>query len=175
MVNYQKFFILVTLAFFANLAEISAGCDRDYFKINDSAGAKITEIVTTVAHTRVLSLWGKEKHLRQLGDEVDKEVAFLQFWFFVFSHPKLANDMRIIRKSSMKYNNFVSGGRTSILATYNKDKEGFLKMGHCFATYLNLDPEKTVLVLKEGLEALETSNTGLKPFFDYLIDQKSKS
>lgn len=175
MKNYQKFLIFVTFAFCTSLTEVSASCDRDHFEVSKENGAKISEIVSTVAHTRVLSLWGKEKHLKQLGAEVDKDVAFLQFWFYIFSHPKLADDMRIIQKSSMKYNPFISGGRTSILASYNKDKEAFLKNGHCFAEFLNLNPEETVAKLKEGLEALETNNTGLKPFFDYLIQQKKKS
>lgn len=175
MKNYGKFLIFLLLAFFANLTEVSASCDRDYFDVSKPTGAKISEIVSTVAHTRVLSLWGKEKHLKQLGEDVDKEVAFLQFWFYIFSRPKLADDMRIIQKSSMKYNPFISGGRTSILASYNKDKEAFLKVGHCFAVFLNLDPEKTVDILRQGLEALQSSNTGLKPFFDYLIEQKKKS
>ncbi len=174
MKRYGKFLQVTLILLCIFLSEVSASCEFE-FSVSKTAGDKISEIVTTVAHTRALSLWGKEKHLKKLGADVDDEVNFLQFWAFVFSHPKLAKDMKIIQNSSMKYNPFISGGRKAILEAYNKDKECFLKTGVGFAIFLKIDPETTVRHLKEGLEALETKNTGLKPFFDYLIEEKNKS
>ena len=174
MKDLGKYLITAILLSWLALANISASCEFE-FSVTKENGAKISEIVSTVAHTRALSLWSKENHLKKLGAEVDNEVNFLQFWAFVFSHTKLAKDMRIIQKSSMKYNPFISGGRKAILEAYSKDKECFLKTGIGFARFLKIDPETTVRLLKEGLEALETKDTGLKPFFDFLIEEKTKS
>jgi hypothetical protein len=155
------------------LLNLFSGCDFEY-KISEDAAQKIAEIVTTVAHTRPLSLWGKEKHLRKLGDEVDKEVAFFVFWAYVFSDSNLSKDMKMIRGSSLKYNSFISGGRTEILAEYNENKECFLNQCKGFATYLELNPDELSEILKNSLSEFERKKTGLKPFFDYLIDHKNQ-
>jgi hypothetical protein len=174
MMQLGKYLIIALVVLWSPFVNLSASCEFE-FSVTEANGAKISEIVTTVARTRALFLWGKESHLRKLGDDVDKDVNFFQFWAFVFSHPKLTNDMKKIQSSTMKYNPFISGGRKAILEAYNSDKECYLKTGIGFATFLKLDPETTVMHLKEGLEALEKNDTGLKPFFDYLILEKNKS
>jgi hypothetical protein len=155
------------------LSNLNAGCEFEYTISNDAA-QKIAEIVTTVAHTRPLSLWGKEKHLRKLGDEVDKEVAFFVFWAYVFSDSNLTKDMKMIRGSSLKYNSFISGGRKEILEEYNQNKDCFLKKCEGFANYLKLNSDELVPILKKSLADFEKKKTGLKPFFDYLIENKMK-
>jgi hypothetical protein len=163
--------ILVT--FFCSI-QLHSSCTFEFF-VAETEANKITEIVTTVAHSRMFSLWGKESHLKQLGAEVDKKVDFLNFWAFILSSPRLVSDMKIIQGSSLKYNSFISGGREAILASYNKDKECFLNTSSGFATYLKVDPEKTKALLKEGLDNFQNNKLALKPFFNYLIGEKSKS
>lgn len=138
-------------------------------------GAKITEIVSTVAHTRALSLLSKRKHLDDLGDQVAKEVPFLQFWGYIFSNPKLTHDMKLIQNSSFKYNSFISGGREAVLKDYDSNKECFLKQVDGFAVFLKLDPKTTTPLAQSSLESFRTYKNGLKPFFDYLIAERLKS
>lgn len=123
----------------------------------------------------MFSLWGKESHLKKLGKEVDQKVDFLNFWAFILSSPRLASDMKIIQGSSLKYNSFISGGREAILASYHKDQECFLNSSKGFATFLKVDPEKTKALLKEGLDNFQNNKLALKPFFDYLILEKTSS
>jgi hypothetical protein len=159
---------------FFSIVSLHSSCNFEFF-VAETEGNKITEIVTTVAHSRMFSLWGKESHLRKLGDEVDKKVDFLNFWAFILSSPRLTSDMKIIQGSSLKYNSFISGGRKAILASYKKDKECFLNGAIGFATFLKVDPEKTKALLKEGLDNFENNKLALKPFFNYLISEKTSS
>ncbi len=170
MTQWPLLTILLALVY---SVQLRCSCTFEFFVAEPEAN-KIIEIVSTVAHSRMFSLWGKEPHLKKLGAEVDKKVDFLNFWAFILSSPKLVGDMKIIQGSSIKYNSFISGGREAILASYNKDKECFLNASSGFATYLKVDPEKTKALLREGLDHFQNNKLSLKPFFNYLIEEKSK-
>jgi len=175
MLLIKHTFLIFALITSLSSAEISASCSFDP-AVSDTAGAKIAEIVTTVAKTRALYLAVKKNHLEKLGDDVHKEVAFFPFWAYIFSRPELASAMRKIQNSSMKYNPFIGGGREALLgATKTEgDLECFLKTGEEFATYLKVNPSQVKALLQEGLKKLNEDQTGLKPFFDFLITEKSK-
>ncbi len=175
MSQFKTFFLAFALIISIYSIEISASCTFDA-NVSEVAGAKISEIVITVAKTRALYLAIKKNHLEKLGDDVHKEVAFFPFWAYIFSRPELAKAMKKIQDSSMKYNPFIGGGREALLevSKTEKDLECFLKIGEEFAIYLKIDPNQTKALLEEGLKKLKDDQTGLKPFFDYLIAEKNK-
>ncbi len=142
--------------------------------ISDKSQKEISEIVETVANTGYLSLLGKKGHLDRLGDIVDKEVETLDFWGYIFSQPKLANDMKKIQGESMKYNNFVQNSGKGFLKAYHQNK-CFLEQVESFAKYLKINPKKTVELMKECLKKGESDKNAFKPFIDYLIEEKSKA
>lgn len=143
------------------------------FKLNISSADqhRITEIVETVANDGYLTLLGEQGHLNQLGKIVDKDVPSLQFWGYIFSVPKLAKSMKKIQSESMKYNHFVE----SSLEGFHKESqqnECFYTQVEHFATFLKVDPKKTVSILKSCLAKGKSDKKALKPFLDYLISQK---
>lgn len=143
------------------------------YNVSRADGAKITEIVQTVAHTSTVALAFKSGHLHNLGHSVDKTVASFEFLAYIFSHPELADDMALIQKSSMKYNNFVEGLYKGLVGDYNRGI--FYARARGFAHFLGLDEEKTISILKGCIEdAIQNKNKrAFKPFLNYLIAMKA--
>jgi len=182
---YIYTFITLILIFFASFlftesAEIkevitTSKCEKFSPKISSKDGERIEEIISTMANTSTLGLAFKSKHLRRLGDEVDKKVPPLEFLAYIFSHPQLAEYMARIQTSGFKYNGFVEGLQGNLMKLH---KQGCLEeQGKEFAKYLNLDAKKIVSLLQKGAEKAIKNNDkrAFKDLVTYLITEKSKS
>ncbi len=102
----------------------------------------------TVAHEGVFSLMGKEKHLRQIGAIVSSEVSDFAYWAYVFSSPKLAQDMKLIQKSNLKYKGFVKGTGKTVMQEYHENP-CLLEQARGFAHYLKLPEEEFIALLEQ--------------------------
>lgn len=147
-------------------------CKEFTGKVDPEDGERIDTVITTMANTSLIGLAFKSSQLHKLGDILDKHVPPFEFLGYIFSHPKLAKAMTEIKQSRMKYDNFVDGLKKGLLKEY--ESGCFFYRAKGFAKYLNLNEEKTLLVLKKCVEAAKTSKskTAFKPFVDYLIKEK---
>lgn len=142
-------------------------------EISEKNKALIDETITTVAESGLFSLMGKKSHLEQMGAVLSKEVPDLTYWAYVLSTPKLAQDMKIIQGSSMKYNGFVKGTRDRLMREHRQNP-CLLEQAKGFAKYLKIPEEKTVEVLKKSIESDGQDKKAFKAFLDYIIDAKVK-
>lgn len=154
---------------------LSGHCKEFRTKVDKKSEANITEIISTMADTSTLGLAFKSNHLKELGKQVDESVPSpLVFLYVIFSDQKLANDMKIIKKSSFKYNNFCEGLYKNMMTSYH-NKECFKKNMYSFAKTLKLDKEKTYIVAKTcGRHGENKNKDAFRPFVDYLIQHLSK-
>lgn len=151
---------------------LSSDCRFD-MKIAEKQKENITTIISTVANDGYFALLGQKGKLNKLGDEVDKNVTSLQFWGYIFSQPKLAQDMKKISKDSMKFGDFLTNSLKN-LTRMEKENSCFYDQVEGFAKYLKVDPEKTKSILKECIAKGKSDSKALRPFIQYLIDQKAK-
>ncbi|MCH9812176.1 hypothetical protein K0U07_05400 [bacterium] len=147
------------------------------FDMNVDAQSKknIAEIISTMANTSTVGLAFKSNHLKALGKEVDKKVPSpLVFLAVIFSDQKLANDMKIIKQSSFKYNNFCEGLYKNMM-TSSQNKECFKRNLDKFSKLLKLNPEKTYTVAETCAKHGANGNKdAFRPFVDYLIQELSR-
>lgn len=87
-------------------------------KVSSKEGEIIDEIITTMGKTNVIALGFKQGHLKALGAKLHG-VGALQFLAYIFSHKELKSYMGNIRKSSFKWNGFMSG----IITGLNKEAD----------------------------------------------------
>jgi len=149
-------------------------CKEFSMKVDKASREKVAEIISTMANTSTVGLAFKAGHLKQLGKEVDKKVPSpLTFLAIIFSDQQLANDMKIIKQSSYKYDNFCEGLYPNMQKDYS-DKECFKKNVYAFAKYLKIDKEKTYTIAETCGKRGESGNKdAFKPFVDYLISKLS--
>lgn len=141
--------------------------------VSRQQGEYIEEIVQTLSNTATFSLLFKKGRLRSLGAKLDGKVPSFEFLGYIFSHPALAKDMANVKKSAMKYNNFVKGLQESFLEDY---QNGCLfTRGAAFAKYLGLPKEKIQEILQSCVEAATSKDddTAFRPLVDYLIKEKA--
>lgn len=155
--------------------KVVADCKKFTTKVDSKSKANIAEIVNTLADTSTFGLAFKSNHLKKIGAEVDKSVPSpLSFLYVIFSDPHLAKQMKVVRESSMKYDNFVEGLFRNMYKLY-KDPKCFEEQITEFAKALNLDVKKTITVAETcGKHGDEGNKKAFKPFVDYLIQQKAK-
>lgn len=172
--------VIVVIVYFFYFADRSTKgvigfSKKTEFNLNDVTPAdrkKISDIITTMGTTSTFGLAFEQGRLERLGNEIN-HVPPLEFQAVIFSDPQLAYYMRVIRESSMKYNNYVAGLQPGLVKEY---QDGYLlEKTKGFAKYLNIPVEKTVQVVKDCSEnaVQHKSKLAYKPFVDYLIEQKS--
>ncbi len=136
--------------------------------ISNKNKALINETFATVANDGLFSLLGKKSHLEDMGEILSKEVPDLTYWAYVLSDPKLTQDMKIIQKSSAKYNGFIEGTRNRIMKEC-QDPSCFLSQAAEFSQYVHLPEDTTVNILKECIANDGQDVHAFKKFLDYLF------
>lgn len=142
--------------------------------ISNKNKALINETFATVANDGLFSLLGKKSHLENMGEILSKEVPDLTYWAYVLSDPKLTQDMKVIQKSSAKYNGFIEGTRNRIMKEC-QDPSCFLNQAAEFSQYVHLPEETTVNILKECMANDSQDVHAFKKFLDYLFAEKGPS
>ncbi|MCH9620751.1 MAG: hypothetical protein S4CHLAM20_01540 [Chlamydiia bacterium] len=150
------------------------GCKKFTTHVDSKSKEKVAEIITTMANTSTVGLAFKANHLRALGKEIDKKVPSpLTFLYIIFSDQKLANDMKIVKQSSYKYDNFCEGLYPNMQMDYG-DKKCFKDNVYLFAKALKINQEKTYNIAETcGKQGESGNKDAFKPFVDYLIQQKA--
>ena len=153
---------------------LSGNCKPFHMNVDSQSKKNINEIISTLANTSTLGLAFKSNHLKALGKDVDKKVPSpLMFLAVIFSDQKLANDMKIIKQSSFKYNNFCEGLYKNMMTSY-QNKECFKKNIDSFSKLLKLNPEKTYTIAETcGKHGVNGNKDAFRPFVDYLIKELS--
>ena len=99
--------------------------------IKEEESRAIDEILSTLSKNSVISLGFKKSRLQSLGKRLHA-LGSLQFLGYVFHKQNLKDQMRSIRKSSLKWNGFVEGFKPGLeraaqsKALY-KELKGFCK------------------------------------------------
>jgi hypothetical protein len=144
-----------------------SNCTFNPFIAEETKG-RIHEIIETVANNGLLSLMGKKGYLIKLGDVVGAATTDFAYWAYVFSTPKLAQDMKKIQRSSVKYEGFIKGSQNKALRECNANP-CFLQQARGFAAYLHVPEEELVAVLQECIEESAHNKYAFKKYLDYLI------
>ncbi len=138
-------------------------------KVSKEDGERIQTLISTIAHSSYTSLLFKQGDLRRIGDTLDRNLAPFVFLGYIFSDPQLTQDMKLIQKSSMKYDNFVKGVQKNLVQVY---REGCLyQIAKGFSAHIHRDPEAINQILKQAIESAEGGNNSkaFRIFIDYLI------
>lgn len=147
-------------------------CKEFSLNVSPSDGQRIETLLSTMANTNAFGLAFKRKQLYTIGDILDQHVPPFQFLAYIFSHPKLVDDMKRIRKSKMKYDNFVEGLRKNLLK--EADSKCFETTAKGFIAFLGVDEEKTLRLLDLGVNKGRIDKRSFKPLVNFLIDEMSK-
>ena len=155
--------------------ETAPKCKSFSMKASVESKKDIAEIINTLADTSTVGLAFKRNHLKQLGRDVDKGVPSpLAFLAIIFSDPHLANQMKVIKQSSFKYNNFIEGLYPNMMKLY-VNKSCFKRTMNSFSEHLHLNKEKTFIIGETcGKHGEDGDQDAFKPFVDYLIEQKAR-
>jgi anionic cell wall polymer biosynthesis LytR-Cps2A-Psr (LCP) family protein len=151
---------------------LSGKCKSFHMTVDKQSKAYIGEIVTTLSNTSTMGLAFKSSHLKAIGKKVDDKVPSpLMFLAVIFTDKKLADDMKIVKESSFKYNNFCQGLYKNMMTSYH-NKECFKKNIYSFSKQLKINPEKTYTVAETcGKHGENGSKDAFRPFVDYLIKE----
>lgn len=154
---------------------LSGHCKSFHMNVDKQSKEYIGEIVSTLANTSTVGLAFKSNHLKAIGNKVDEKVPSpLMFLAVIFTDKKLANDMKIVRQSSFKYNNFCEGLYKNMQSSY-RNKECFKKNIYSFSKILKINPEKTYTIAETcGKHGENGNKNAFKPFVDYLIEQTAR-
>jgi hypothetical protein len=115
----------------------------------------------------------KKSKLESLGARLRHKVNTFEFLVFVFSNQDLADDMKLLKESSIKYKRFVEGLSQKMLKEYERD-DFYLRVEH-FAKHLELDYKELSLILNSCLETGKAGDKGaFMPLIDYLIASKAQ-
>lgn len=146
--------------------------ENNFFKIGDEEGEVIRELIAIMAHNNPAVLAFKKSKLESLGAKLRHKVNTFEFLVFVFSHQELADDMKLLKESSIKYKRFVEGVSQKMLKEYERD-DFYLRAEH-FAKYLELDYAYLSIVLNGCVEMGKTGDKiCFMPLIDYLIASKA--
>jgi hypothetical protein len=146
--------------------------ENSFFKIGDEEGEVIRELITTMAHNNPAVLAFKKSKLESLGARLRHKVNTFEFLVFVFSNQDLADDMKLLKESSIKYKRFVEGLSQKMLKEYERD-DFYLRVEH-FAKHLKLDYAVISLILNSCVETGKAGDRiAFKPLIDYLIASKA--
>jgi hypothetical protein len=153
---------------------VDEGCKSFSMVATEQSKKDISEIVNTLADTSTVGLAFKSGHLKQLGKNVDTNVPSpLAFLAIIFSDSHLANQMKVIRQSSFKYNNFIEGLYPNMMKLY-VNKNCFKKTMDSFSDHLRLNKLRTFTIAETcGKHGEDGDKDAFKPFVDFLIDQKA--
>lgn len=156
-------------------ASAPSGCKSFTIKVDQQSKKNIAEIVNTLTNTSTIGLAFKSSHLRKIGAAVDKNVPSpLTFLAVIFVSKDLANQMKRIKKSSMKYNNFCEGLYKNMMRL-SKDPKCFQFEIEGFAKSLGINPVKTFHVAETcAKHGTNGDKDAFIPFVDYLIQLKAK-
>ncbi len=143
------------------------------FKVGKEEGEVIRELIVTMARTNPAVLAFKKGKLEALGAKLRSKVNTFEFLAFVFSDEILANEMKLLQESSIKYKRFVEGVSSKMLKEY--EKEGFDQRVEHFAIHLEIDHGQVKKIMKNCLSSgLSGDKNAFMPFIDYLISVKAK-
>lgn len=147
--------------------------EKFVFKVREEEGEVIRELVAIMAHTNPALLPFKKSKLEALGVKLRAKVTTFEFLAFVFSDPLLAQDMKTLQGSSLKYKKFIEGLFPKMLKEY--EKEGFYMRANGFAKYVGVNHREFSSILKECMVVAESGDkSAFKPVIDYLISAKAR-
>lgn len=151
------------------------GCRSFSMKASAQSKRDISEIINTLADTSTFGLAFKSNHLKQLGKKVDSSVPSpLAFLAIIFSDQHLANQMKVVKQSSFKYNSFIEGLYPNMMKLY-VNKNCFKETMNSFSEHLKLNKIKTFDVAQRcGKYGEAGDKDAFKPFVDYLIEVKAQ-
>lgn len=145
--------------------------ENNFFKVAESEGEVIREMITMMARTNPAVLAFKKNKLEALGARLRGKVNTLEFLAFVFSDHDLVQEMKLLQESSIKYKRFVEALLPKLLKEY--ERGDFDLRVHHFAKHLAIDEEKTTQIFKECLNlAFSGERSAFKSLIDYLIVAK---
>ncbi len=96
----------------------------------------IDEILSTLSKNSLLALGFKKSRLQALGKKLHG-VGSLQFLGYIFNKQTLKEQMRVIRKSSLKWNGFVEGFKPSL--ERSAQTKALYKELPGFCSFLNIE------------------------------------
>ncbi len=183
----KNIYLIIILAIFlggvAYLMFDSLISDRDSVGTEHTEGAVfeigaeereiIRELITTMARSNPAVLAFKKGKLEALGVKLRHKVTTFEFLACIFSDPELANEMKLLKESSLKYNRFIEGLFPKMLKEY--ESEAFYTRAIHFAGHLEIDEQEFVALLERCISvAKDGDRTAFGPLLDYLIDVKAK-